>query len=140
MKSLINQSSTIHKNEHVEIKKFYEHGKNFLVFSFKGKFTEEASKQACEIWKKTLNTSPSFIHIWDCEQMTGFDQNAKKQWMLCMNESHNQTEEIWLIADNILIRGAARLMSKFSKHQLKPFKNMDEIESWYQMGKQGALA
>ncbi len=59
--------------------------------------------------------------------MTGFDNSAKKRWMDCMDRYSAQTEKIILISDNILIRGAARLMSKVTKHKLNVYKAVSEM-------------
>lgn len=124
---------SLFKNDNLEIKKIYEKGKNFMLFTFRGKFSEKSCEEGYNKWKQINSRYPldTFIHVWDCEQMTGFEQAAKKKWMVAMNEMYDQMEEVWLVADNILIRGAARLMSKFSKHELKAFKNTSEVESWF---------
>ncbi|WP_421764656.1 hypothetical protein [Ekhidna sp.] len=44
-----------------------------------------------------------------------------------MDRYSAQTEKIILISDNILIRGAARLMSKVTKHKLNVYKAVSEM-------------
>ncbi len=122
----------VFQNECLEIKKVYENGENYLHFKLEGKFTANSCKKGYETWRKVNMNNPgkTFVHVWDCSSMTGFEQEAKKMWMRAMDEMCDQMTEVWLIADNILIRGAARLMSKFTKHELKAFKNTNETASW----------
>lgn len=120
------------QNSNVELIKKYEQGINFLIFNFKGKFTEAASIEACEAWCRVTRNSPStsFVVVWKCDDMTGFEQGAKKSWMECLAKNEDQTEDILLISDNILIRGAARLMSKFGSYHLHVFKNESQAAEW----------
>lgn len=120
----------VFKNECLDILRIDRQDARFLIFVFRGKLTDRACEEACEIWNDTVQSDPSVVytHIWDCEKMTGFEQKAKNRWMDAMNYHSNRTNSIWLISDNILIRGAARLMSKFSRHELKVFRKKDEVQ------------
>lgn len=120
-------SSTV--PESVEIRKFSQDGRNYLHFTFSEKFTTELSSDAIKEWKNHCLTNPDekFIHIWDCQKMSGFDKKAKDLWMEQMDSLHNQTDRIVLISDNIIIRGAARLMSRFTKHTLNTYKTLSEM-------------
>lgn len=116
-------------SEGVEIKIISQNGRSYLHFTFNGKFTTELSIDAIEEWKShcEANSSEKFIHIWDCQNMSGFDKKAKDLWMEQMDSLFNQTERIILISDNIIIRGAARLMSRFTKHSLSAYKTLSEM-------------
>ena len=124
------------------MKRVYEKGNTFLIFIFTGKLSQKSAEEACEAWDRLVmsETTTSFVNIWDCKGMTGFDQLARKKWMDGMDKMHNRTGEIWLIADSIIVRGAARLMTQLSKHQLKAFKNTDEMEEWMKGPKNMAIA
>ena len=127
-------SSEIFLNKNLKIKKTFDEGKHFLISTFTGKLTELSSEEGCYALVGIKESDPtiSYIHIWDCEKMTGFEQKAKKRWISTMNEMQFQIEEVWVVSDNIIIRGAVRLMSKFSKHVLRTFKNMDEVDRWFE--------
>ena len=127
-------SRPLFSDEHIEIKKTYDKGKDFLTFTFSGKLTLSSCEEGCDAWKQInkLHASTTFIHVWNCAKMTGFEQTARKKWMRAMEEMRDQMQEIWLITDNFLIRGSAHLMSKFSKHRLKTFKSIVEAEQWFQ--------
>ncbi len=133
MISFNHTSSPVFKDESLEIRKTHDRGRDFLTFTFKGKLTLYTCEEACYaiVGVKEVDPSTSYTHIWNCENMTGFDQKAKKRWMHTMDEMQRQIAEVWLISDKMLIRGAARLMSKFSEHQLKTFKSLDEAELWF---------
>lgn len=131
---LLTDANALVENEGVFIKTTCIDGKNFISFSFYKKLKDSCCIEACKEWKKINNANPSirFVHIWDSRFMTGYEQTARKRWLNELNEMSNQIEEIWLISDNIVIRGAASLMSKFSKHTLRSFRNIGELEAWYQ--------
>lgn len=117
--------------ERIEIKSFNQNGHNYLHFTFNEKFTTELSIDATKQWKNhcELNPSEKFIHVWDCQKMNGFDKQAKDLWMEQMESLHHQTERIVLISDNIIIRGAARLMSRFTKHSLSAYRTFAEMSA-----------
>ncbi|MEQ9467453.1 MAG: hypothetical protein RLN88_08580 [Ekhidna sp.] len=131
MREKIAQAKPVLKEESVEIKRFQDNGKDFLHFGFKNKFSEDMSLKATDIWAKFCDDNPSkrFIHIWDCQSMTGFDNSAKKRWMDHLDKYSGQTEKIILVSDNIIIRGAARIMSKMTKHHLNVYKSLPEMVS-----------
>ncbi|MEO9872075.1 hypothetical protein [Ekhidna sp.] len=118
------------KEDEVAIQTFYQNGKNYIHFIFKDKFTYDSSVTATEAWKEYCDKSPgkNFVHIWDCQNMQGFDKKAKDLWMEYMDSYIGQTEKIILVSDNILIRGAARIMSKFTKHNLSIYKTFSEMK------------
>lgn len=129
--SEINSTTPILVEENVEIRKFNDEGQDFLHFTFKNKFTEDSSVKATKAWANFCETNPTqqFVHIWDCQSMSGFDKKAKDLWMEHMNKYSSQTNKIVLVADNIIIRGAARIMSRFTKHKLEIYKTLTEMAS-----------
>lgn len=129
MREIIEGSRPILKEETVEIKRFQDNGKDFLHFGFRNKFSEDMSVKATGVWAKFCDENPNqkFTHIWDCQSMTGFDNSAKKRWMEHLDKYDNQTEKIILVADNIIIRGAARIMSKMTKHKLDVYKSLPDM-------------
>lgn len=117
------------KNNNFIIRKFNNRGNEYLHFTFKNKFTAYASELATKEWSMccAMNPEKKFVHIWDCQGMSGFDQEAKKIWMGHMKKLISQTGRIILVSDNIFIRGAARLMSGFSKLHLEVYKSYGEM-------------
>ncbi|MEP2951393.1 MAG: hypothetical protein ABJO91_15370 [Ekhidna sp.] len=111
------------------MKKFEKKDKSFLHFVFRNKFTEDMSTEATQVWSNfcDLNSTKKFIHIWDCQSMGGFDNSAKNKWISHLNKYKNQTEKIILISDNIIIRGAGRIMSKISDHHLSVYRTFEEM-------------
>ena len=131
MKERIASATPVLKEETVEIKRFRNNGKEFLHFGFRNKFSEDMSIKATNVWADFCNENPNqkFTHIWDCQNMTGFDNTAKNRWMDHLDKYNAQTEKIILVSDNIIIRGAARIMSKISKHKLDVYKSLPEMVS-----------
>ena len=123
----ISQPPTAEVN--VAVKKFNQDGKTYLHFLFRNKFDLESAKEATTLWNECCQNQPNqkFIHIWDCQQMTGFDKAAKDLWMEYLKKYEGQTEKIQLVSDNIIIRGAARIMSRFSNHSIEVYKSLNEI-------------
>ena len=123
--------SVSYAKDGVEIKNFSQNGNEYIHFHFEGKFYEQLSVDAIKRWKSLCiyNPSKKFVHIWDCRNMSGFEAKAKKLWMEQMDSLHNQTARIILISDNIIIRGAASLMSRFTKHSLTSYRTLDEMKS-----------
>ena len=101
-----------------------------LVFRFKGKLTVSGAKKAVEAWSTFQDENPQseLIHIWNCSHMSGFEVAAKSIWMNQMEELSDTIKRIIIVSDNIVIRGAARLMSKFIKQELQAYKNEEEME------------
>ena len=112
----------------VEIKSWHPSDSDFLIFHFQDHFSTTAAEKACEIWTDFHEkNASSLIHIWDCTSMKSFDMAAKNVWMGKMKDHKDYIERIILISDSIFIRGAARLMSKFSKHPLAVYKSIEEV-------------
>ncbi len=124
-------SQVVLKEDNVELKSFESSSSRFLHFSFKNKFTLDCSEKATRAWSEFCQSKPGekFVHIWDSQNMSGFDKSAKDLWMKNLDKFSNQTEKVILVADNIIIRGAARIMSKFIKIQLNVYKNMQEMSA-----------
>lgn len=104
------------------------HDKHYLIFEFRNHFSTRAAEEACEVWTNFHHQNfQGAIHIWDCTRMSGFEMSAKKVWMNKMKVFDSLIERIVLVSDMVLIRGAARLMSKFSKHQLDVYRSLDQM-------------
>lgn len=96
-----------------------------LNFIFKGKFTTQVSKEATDGWKEAFAYAPqnSFVLVWDCTEMNGFEMDARKDWIACMNQLHGQIEKVIVISDHMAIRGAAHLMLSAFQFEYKVFKS-----------------
>ena len=87
---------------------------NCLHFQFKGKFTEHASIDGTIAWANYMNEHEGkFTFIWDCTDMDGFEMNARKKWYETMKIYKKRITFIHVIAHNILIRSAAKVMLSF---------------------------
>lgn len=128
MSTLIAEMKTINAKE-TEVKKFYENGKNFLHFGFNERFDYDSAIQATNTWRAYCEKEPQtkFVHIWDCRGMKGYDNKAKDLWMKYLQDHAEQTAKIIMISDNIIVRGAARIMSKFASHELAVYKTLQEM-------------
>ena len=103
---------------------------HFLIFEFRNHFSAEAAREASEVWTRFhLDENVSAIHVWNCSWMTGFDIAAKNIWMKKMKEHDQMIDRIVLISEMIIIRGAARLISKFTKHRLDVYRSIPEMNN-----------
>lgn len=129
---MLNHSNhTLLSSPSVDISFNPKYGKRCLHFSFKGKFSKEASFLCSKAWSEEFDKNPDkqYVHIWDCEQMTDFDFDAKDVWLEMLFKYKYQIESVWLASNSLFIRGAARVMSKFSSLNLKIYRSIEEIES-----------
>ena len=108
-------------------------GSNCMYFKFKGTFTSEAAEEAIRIWTEEFESNPSkkFSHLWDCDEMEKFEMEAKRKWMNALAQHNDQIDHICIVASSIVIRGAARIMSNFTKLKLRIFKSLEELEKSY---------
>lgn len=105
-------------------------GDKCLYFTFKGAFTKEASKNATEVWIHEFDRNPMgrYTVIWDCMSMSDFDMGAKNYWMETLAAYSRRIDTVIIVSDSILIRGAARLMAKFSQLNIELCKSPKELE------------
>lgn len=116
-------------SQNLEIISNSQFGLNSLHFIFKGKFTEEASIKGTEAWSKEFDehSSESYHLIWDCTDMSGFEPAARKEWYNCMKLYKKRIREVTVISQNILIRGAARVMLEFFGLQSRMVRSIEEL-------------
>lgn len=126
---MVTAKQLIAQHEGVQITTCDRPNEHCLVFTFTGKLTESATLQAVQTWSDYQKTSfeRQLTHIWMCSGMTGFENAAKNAWMAQMKNERQNIKRILLVADNIVIRGAARLMSKFTDLPLEVYKSEEEI-------------
>ncbi len=93
-----------------------ERDHHVLHFIFQGHFDLPSCQRVINQWRHSAasNSDKPIKHIWECLDMRSFDNSARKLWMKQLAAEKKQTESILLVADNIVIRGAARLMARFS--------------------------
>ncbi len=87
-----------------------------LHFIFKGKFSKEDSVKGVDTWRHEFEKHDlvaDWTIIWNCEEMTGFEMAARKEWYNYLKESNYRIGSVIVISKNIIIRGAARVMLEF---------------------------
>ena len=116
-------------SQNIDIKEDPSYGLNCLHFSFKGKFTEEASISATQSLSAEFDSNPSITYsfLWDCMKMEGFEIAARKEWYRCMKIYKKRISKVCVVSDNILIRGAARVMLQFFGIPSAIVKSYDEL-------------
>lgn len=126
---MIGQEVLIAEHTGVSISLCNSNSQNCMMFRFRGKFTEAAARKSIESWSAYQDQNPDskLTHVWVCTNMTGFDNSAKNLWLDQMNAQKTRINSIKIISDNIVIRGAARLMSKFTNHELEVLKSEAEL-------------
>lgn len=102
---------------------------NCLLFEFNGKFTEKASIEGTQAWIKYMTENDGhFTFIWDCTNMEGFELNARKKWYETMKLFSKRITFIHVVAGNIIIRSAAKVMLNFFGVKGIIVKTMDELK------------
>ncbi len=83
-----------------------------LYVKFRGKLDNDTADHACNSWGPLVQNSSleNFVLIWDCSEMTGFENSARSTWQDCLKASKHKVSFVVLISGNILIRSAGKLM------------------------------
>ena len=84
--------------------------------------------QHLESEMKNYQLRCAVILIWDCRKMTGYDKDARAQWIDALKEMKSQIDTIWLISASAFIRTGASVMGFFTNMQIKPISCESEIE------------
>ena len=115
----------------IDIKVAPEFGLNCIYFSYKGKFTKDASEQATKYWSGLFesNQDTSYQFIWDCTQMSGFEPSARSIWYGAMKKHKSRINHVTIISPSILIRGAARVMMEVFGVKSRMLRSMDELKA-----------
>ncbi|MFY0628300.1 MAG: hypothetical protein JXR07_18535 [Reichenbachiella sp.] len=116
-------------SEHLDIRINSEFGLNCLEFVFKGKFTEQASIKGTEAWVKIFDSNPytKYTLLWNCEDMTGFEPGARKEWYRVMKIYKPRIKEVTVVSKHLIIRGAAKVMLEFFGIKSKVVRTIDEL-------------
>ncbi|WP_258100224.1 STAS/SEC14 domain-containing protein [Marinoscillum pacificum] len=118
-------------NKNISIYRYMLSGEQTLRFDFKGKFDLATCTEAVNIWQNEfdrLNGGKISI-IWDCSQMSGFDIEAQREWVKWMKGLSDQIEKVIVVADNIVIRGAARLILKLFHFKSEVYSSISAISN-----------
>lgn len=105
-------------------------GKEFLRFTFTGKFTEQDALPALEKWRQAFAFKPGekISMIWDCLKMNDYDYEARTLWQNACKEMKDQIDAIWVMTDSLLIRMGASVISVFTSLKIKVVSSEDDIK------------
>jgi hypothetical protein len=119
----------IAEHENVKISKCNHEDQPCMIFRFSGKLTHETAQTAVESWSEfqTTTNGSKFVHVWDCTRMSGFEIQAKDLWLAQLKANKDFIQSIKIVSDNIVIRGAARLIAKVTSHPLETFKSNEDL-------------
>lgn len=113
----------IFSSEQLDILATKYDGKKYLRFNFFGKFTKNVCESACAVWTDELNSNGDYYcFIWDCSKMDGFEIAAKNHWYSAVKGHENRISKVTVISDNVIVRGAARLMLKMFRFESNVLK------------------
>jgi ABC-type transporter Mla MlaB component len=100
-----------------------------IHFAFKGKLTKAEALNAIEKWKQySAFRNNKNILIWDCKGMKDYDSSARHVWQNAMNELKGEIEEIWIIADSLVFKATAKVMSLFTSIEIKIVSSEEKIQ------------
>lgn len=120
-----------YSSEEIEVTSKILNNKSCVVFKFKGYFSIDTCIDFCEVWEREFKDAPAdkkFTLIWDCSEMTGFDISAKNHWTKSMNTHEPQISSVTVISNNMLIRGAARLVLQLFSFDVSVARSYNDIK------------
>jgi hypothetical protein len=123
------QPTVLLNSPNVDVSINPRYGGNCMYFQFKGTFDKNASEKSTKAWREEFESNPTtrYKQIWDCTQMKDFHFDAKNSWSDTLSKFESRIDVIYVVSESIIIRGAARLMTKFSKYNLEVFKTVGEM-------------
>ena len=100
-----------------------------LKFTFKENLKESDALEAIEEWKKLFQAAggDKINVIWDCIEMTGFENKARVAWQHAIKELKKQINCVWLVTDSKMIKAGAKVMNKFISFKLKVVESVENI-------------
>ncbi len=103
--------------------------KSCLQFHFVGYLSDEIALSAIENWKGHMQgqSASKICLIYNCNDMKGFDTNARKNWQAAMGSFKNQIDEIWVVCDNLFIMTAAKTMGLLTGLPIKVCRTLDAV-------------
>jgi len=117
------------EKENPKIEWIKKSGKDCLKFTFSDKLNIEDANLAIKKWKKAFAEKPQekIIIIWECSEMSGYDNEARIQWQKTLRETENQIASIWLITTSNIIKLGAAVMSLFISLKINTVSSENEI-------------
>ena len=102
-----------------------------LQFDFCGELTEKDAMEGIKEWKElfAFSREQKLNIIWNCENMTGYENKARIAWQKAIKELKKQIKCIWLITDSKIIRTGAVLMNTFTSFNLRVVKSSEKIST-----------
>ena len=101
-----------------------------LRFSFVGKLTKEDAVDGVKYWEDIFSYIPDgekTTIIWDCKQMTGFENSARVEWQQAIRRLNSKIDIVWLVTNSKVIKAGAKLMSAFTSFNIKIVKRVSQI-------------
>ena len=100
-----------------------------LKFIFKENLSATDALEAIEEWKYLFESAgdEKITVVWDCIDMTGFENKARIAWQKAIKELKHQIKCVWLVTDSAIIKTGAKLMNKFVSFKLKVVKSVENI-------------
>jgi hypothetical protein len=122
--------TTLFMDNNVKIHVSTIKNKNYLQFDFPDYLNEKVAEDAIIAWTEEINKIDSEEKvdlIFNCSTMTGFDSEARKKWQSHLKEQKNKTGNIWVVCNNIFIRGAAKTMGLLSGYPIKVTRSLNDV-------------
>lgn len=91
-------------------------GKPALHFVFQGTLTRQVVEAAALLWKSQLErfAPKPVLHLWNCEQMKGYDAEGRRLWQQAMRDNRAQTDAIWLVSQGQHLKASPMILSAFT--------------------------
>ncbi len=77
---------------------------------------------------RLLAKDGSKVHlIFNCDSLTGFDTEARRNWQAALKEQKGNIGEVWVVCNNLFILAAAKTMGLLSGYSLKVTRSISEV-------------
>lgn len=103
---------------------------HYLQFDFEGDLTKPIAEDGIRQWKteiEKLGAGQKTHLIFNCLHMNGFETEARKQWQEAMKQFKPQIQDVWVVSENVFIRGAAKTMGLLAGYNIKACKSIAEV-------------
>ncbi|MFA9389180.1 MAG: hypothetical protein ACERKD_05210 [Prolixibacteraceae bacterium] len=104
--------------------------KKVLVLTFGETFSTSDCEQAVVTCENLFQNAGNekITMIWECLKMQRYDSPARSLWQRMLKNNKDRIGTIWLIADSLVIKAGARVISNITSYDIKNVSSFDEIK------------
>jgi len=104
-------------------------GQDFFKISFVGQFNNEQVNNILNSLKAHgIENREKISMVWDCQQMSGYDNNARDQWQNFFEGIKSKIGVVHLVSDNIAYRAAGRAFGIYWRVKISVWEDYSQLE------------